>query len=99
MRTGSISYRIASVIISVLTAMAFLPATGQETNHSCGSVNVHNPNVSYREVTDIDGNDYKTVTIGTLVWFTENLRSTGFQNGDANELVCIAVWARHGLLP
>jgi uncharacterized protein (TIGR02145 family) len=33
-------------------------------------------------VTDIDGNIYKTVTIGTQVWFSENLRTTRYRNGD-----------------
>lgn len=34
-------------------------------------------------VTDIDGNEYKTVEIGGQVWMTENLRVTHYRNGDA----------------
>lgn len=34
-------------------------------------------------VTDIDGNTYNTVTIGTQVWMKENLAVTRYQNGDS----------------
>lgn len=33
-------------------------------------------------VTDIDGNNYHTITIGHQVWMAENLRTTRFANGD-----------------
>jgi len=38
-------------------------------------------------VTDIDGNIYMTVTIGTQVWMSQNLRTTKYRNGDPITLV------------
>jgi uncharacterized protein (TIGR02145 family) len=38
-------------------------------------------------VTDIDGNVYETIQIGTQWWIKENLRTTHFRNGDPIPLV------------
>ena len=37
---------------------------------------------SYSQLTDIDGNVYKTVTIGNQVWTAENLNTSHYRNGD-----------------
>ncbi len=54
-----------------------------------------NPSLSYGSVTDIDGNRYATIQIGTQVWMAENLRTTRYQNGDPIPNVRdIGAWSR-----
>ncbi len=36
----------------------------------------------YAQLTDIDGNTYRTIEIGSQVWTVENLRVSRFRNGD-----------------
>jgi uncharacterized protein (TIGR02145 family) len=41
-----------------------------------------NADKEYGSVSDIDGNVYKTITIGSQTWLAENLKTTHFQNGE-----------------
>ncbi|MCU0358048.1 MAG: hypothetical protein MUE95_10760 [Cyclobacteriaceae bacterium] len=44
-------------------------------------------------VSDVDGNPYASVTIGTQVWLTENLKTTRFSNGDPiNRITDFNTW-------
>jgi uncharacterized protein (TIGR02145 family) len=54
--------------------------------------------VSDTTVTDIDGNVYNTITIGTQVWMLENLKTTHYQNGDEISLgLNESAWQYHNL--
>ncbi len=41
-----------------------------------------NSEKTYGTVTDIDGNTYRTIELGSQVWMAENLRTQKFSNGD-----------------
>lgn len=62
------------------------------------SIVIFNPDVIYGKVTDQDGNEYKTVTIGTQTWMAENLRTTKYRTGEAiPEIQDSTAWVKSSL--
>jgi uncharacterized protein (TIGR02145 family) len=50
------------------------------------------PFVVNSQVTDIEGNTYKTIQIGSQIWMAENLRTTKYNNGSDIPLVSGSEW-------
>jgi len=46
-----------------------------------------NPWVTYGSLTDIDGNTYKTIQIGTKTWMVRNLKTTRYNDGSPIQVV------------
>lgn len=67
MKTINPRFYIAAIIILLLT---FTPGCGKDDDDK-----------KIESVTDIEGNVYKTVTIGTQIWMAENLKTTTYNNG------------------
>ena len=71
-------------LAATLGVLSFLMTLMVALFISCGDDNkaVAPDNSTTGTVTDIDGNVYQTVKIGTQWWMAENLRVTHYRNGD-----------------
>lgn len=73
------------ILLFIMGAILFNACNEDEpTNAQVSDTEVNfNPEITYGTVTDQEGNEYKTVTIGTQTWMAENLRTTKYRNGDS----------------
>ena len=80
MRTTNLIYLILSFIIFFSCGKD--DKNGEQNNTIVQDSVTFNPDLTYGSITDIDGNVYRTILIGTQTWMAENLRTTRYQNGD-----------------
>ena len=65
------------IITIISLSVIFLFSCGKK-----GQNNQNNTNQNNTSVTDVDGNIYPTVTIGSQTWMAKNLEVTHYRNGD-----------------
>ena len=71
------------LIIPGISAANANPDSGNFPSiHDCGEQDIFNTDLTYGSLTDHEGNNYKTIVIGSQEWMAENLSASSFRNGD-----------------
>lgn len=86
------------ITIIFFGAFIFFSCNKDKTDISKQDINLKqqfNSTILYDSVTDIDGNKYKTVQIGTQIWMAENLRTKLYNTGEViPEVISSNEWDR-----
>jgi len=86
-----INKTIKILVFITLFALVIISCNKNEINpdnlSNGKSTAVFNSDLTYGTVVDRDGNEYKTIVIGTQTWMAENLRTTMYNDGSDIPLV------------
>lgn len=75
-------------------------AYGNELNFTTSEISsvIFNPDLTYGSVSDVDGNAYKTIQIGTQLWMAENLKTTRYNDGSSIPYITGSTRATNGYI-
>jgi uncharacterized protein (TIGR02145 family) len=96
--TASFALSLGGQVCALNRNVVVIGSSAANSTHSCGAPGIHNPNRIYGNMTDQEGNVYKTIVIGGKEWMAENLNTSVYRNGEIISTVDSTIWgATYGL--
>ena len=74
--------RIGNGPFVIIPGISEANAQPNNSMHTCGADAVHAESLAYGVIADVQGNSYRTISIGSQEWMAENLNTSIYRNGD-----------------